>query len=208
MKAHYHIQITETALRPHLSQRALQSVVRGNLMQDGLTGLLFHPEYHFDDNRFQAGEAYLAAQRRLAQSALLDGDLARAWQAFGRLSHAAQDFYAHSNYTQLYREAHPTSLPEEIDPLDPPILNSPRLRSGQVHWGWEILLHLLPGVAYRLRSRIPAGTHASMNLDHPGRGPRFAFAVEAAIKRTAHEFNALLESLDVPLRQRFCDRIG
>lgn len=208
MKAHYHIQITETALGPQLSQQALQAIVRGNLMQDGLTGLLFHPEYHFDDNRFQAGEAYLAAQRRQVHSALLEGDLAKAWLAFGRLSHAAQDFYAHSNYTQLFLEAHLTSVPEDIDPLHPAVMNSPRLRSGQVHWGWEILLHLLPNIADRLRSHIPAGSHASMNLDHPGRGPFFAFAVQAAIKRTIYEFNGLMEPVDAPSRQRFCDRIS
>ena len=208
MKAPYHIQITETALKPHLSQRALQSIVRGNLGQDGLTGLLLHPEYHFDDNCFQAGEAFLAAQRRQAQSALLDGDITKAWQAFGRLTHAAQDFYAHSNYTQLFREAHPTSPPEQIDSLDPAILNSPRLRSGKVHWGWEILLHLLPDITERLHNSIPAGTHASMNLDHPGRGPFFPFAIQAAIQRTTHEYQLLMEPLDAHTRQNFCDRSG
>ena len=38
-------------------------------------------------------------------------------QSFGRLTHAAQDFYAHSNYIALWRESHPEAAPNETDPL-------------------------------------------------------------------------------------------
>ena len=98
-----------------------------------------------------------------------------------------------------------TVCPQEIDPLAPAILNHPRIHSGQVHWGWEILLYFIPGLAARLQNRIPANTHAGMNLDHPGRGPLFAYAVQAAIQRTTHEFQVLLEPLDAPSSRRFCD---
>lgn len=206
MKAVYHRQITTTALESRLSPRALETILHANLGQDGLAGLLFHPEFHFDDSRFQAGDAYLAAQRLQVHSDLQGSARVPAWQAFGRLTHAAQDFYAHSNYVRLFLETNPTSTPQAIDPLIPDILHSPRLHSGKVHWGWELLLRFLPGLAARLDSRIPADTHAGMNLDHPDRGQLFPFALQAATQRTAYEFEILLESLDEPARQRFCDR--
>ena len=111
MKAAYHRQITTTALESLVSPRALKAILHANLGQDGWGGLLFHPEFHFDDSRFQAGEAYLTTQSKQARSAVLEGDPSPAWQAFGRLTHAVQDFYAHSNYVQLFLESHPHSLP-------------------------------------------------------------------------------------------------
>ncbi len=205
MKAAYHIQITTTALQSLISPRALEEVVRANLGQDGWEGLFFHPEFHFDESRFQVGENYLAAQRELAFSALIKGEHAPAWQAFGRLSHAAQDFYAHSNYVRLFLEVHPHRAPSQIDPMIPAILNDPRLHSGHVAWGWELIAYFLPSLAARLRDRIPANSHAGMNLDHPERGPLFDFALQAAIQRTVYEFRSLLEPLDTPARQLFCD---
>lgn len=208
MKAAYHRQITTAALHSLVSPRALEAILAANLSQDGWEGLFFHPEFHFDESRFQDGDNYLAARRDQARTALLQGDPAPAWQAFGRLSHAAQDFYAHSNYVRLFLEAHPPSLPSQIDPLAPAILNDPRLHSGHVAWGWELIAYFLPNLAVRLRHRIPANTHAGMNLDHPGRGPLFDFAVQAAIQRTSDEYRILLEPLDTPDRQLFRDLPG
>ena len=208
MKAAYHIQITTTALQSRVSPRALEAILHANLGQDGWEGLLFHPEFHFDESRFQDGENYLVAQRESAYAALKKDDPAPAWQAYGRLSHAAQDFYAHSNYVRLFLEAHPHSLPPQIDPLIPEILGDSRLHSGHVAWGWELIAYFLPPLAVRLRDRIPPNTHAGMNLDHPGRGSLFEFALQAAIQRTLYEFRFLLESLNAPARQLFCDLPG
>lgn len=208
MKAAYHIQITTTALQSLVSRRALQAIVSANLGQDGWEGLFFHPEFHFDESRFQDGKNYLAAQRESANSALLNGDPVPAWQAFGRLTHAAQDFYAHSNYVRLFLETHPHSLASQIDPLIPAILADPRLHSGHVAWGWELIAYFLPNLAVRLRDRIPVNTHAGMNLDHPGRGPFFDYALQAAIQRTVYEFRIFLEPLDSPARQLFHDLPG
>lgn len=206
MIAVYHRQITSVALESWVSPRALEAILLANLGQDGWEGLLFHPEFHFDDSRFQAGAAYLAEQRTQARSSLQSGNPSLAWQAFGRLTHAIQDFYAHSNYVQLYLEAYPQSLPSEIDSLAPEILTDRRLHSGSVHWGWEFILHFLPGLASPLQDRIPADTHAAMNLDHPARSPLFDFAIQAAVKRTTHEFHELLGPLDARARSLFCDR--
>lgn len=205
MKAAYHRQITSAALHSLVSPRALEAILAANLGQDGWEGLFFHPEFHFDESRFQDGENYLAAQRKLACSALTNGDPVPAWQAFGRLSHAAQDFYAHSNYVRLFLDTHPHSTPTQIDPMIPAILNDPHLHSGHVAWGWELIAYFLPNLAARLGGRIPANTHAGMNLDHPGRGPLFDFALQAAIQRTVYEFQIFLEPLDTPARQLFCD---
>lgn len=205
MKAAYHRQITTTALDTLVSPRALEAILLANLGQDSWVGLLFHPEFHFDDNRFQAGATYLVEQRTQARSSLQAGNPLFAWQAFGRLTHAVQDFYAHSNYVQLFLETFPRILPVEIDPLAPEILNDQRLRSGSVHWGWELILHSLPGLTSLLQNLIPANTHAAMNLDHPERGPLFDFARQAAVKRTTFEFHELLRPLDTPIRNLFRD---
>lgn len=206
MKAAYHRLITTTALESLVSPRALEAILLANLGQDRWVGLLFHPEFHFDDSRFQAGTNYLAEQRSQAHSSLGAGNPLLAWRAFGRLAHAVQDFYAHSNYVQLFLESYPQSPPSEIDPLVPEILNDQRLHSGAVHWGWELILHFLPGLASLLQDYIPADTHAAMNLDHPNRSPLFDFALIAAVKRTAYEFDELLRPLDAPARSLMCDR--
>ena len=51
--------------------------------------------------------------------ALERSDPRQAWQAFGRLTHTAQDFYAHSNYVALWRERNPAAPPDQIDALLP-----------------------------------------------------------------------------------------
>jgi hypothetical protein len=215
MRSSYHIRLTAEALGPFFSPQALEAIFAANLGQDSLAGLLWHPEYHFDDSLFERGEAYLEAQRslvlailknRLSQgsperSARSTSLCSRAWSACGRLLHAAQDFYAHSNYAALYvaQAASLRSLPpEEIDPLDPTILNHPRLRSGRAYLPWEALVYL-PGLGRLVKHLLPRDAHAWMNLDHPGQGELFPYALAAARKRTTWEYehlaNRILENL-------------
>jgi len=56
---------------------------------------------------------------------------------------------------------------------------------------------------------LPEDSHGHMNLDHPERGPLFTFAVEAAVKRTIHEFETISyrikEELGESIRDRFTD---
>lgn len=192
MRSEFHREITSTALQDRLSPRALSAVIEANLAQDGLSGLIGHPEYHYDDSAFEAGDRYVARQRDRAVRALAASEPARvAWKAFGRLSHAVQDFYAHSNYVALWlarQQGDPP--PEAIDPCDPGVRTDPALRSGRVYL-LEALAYV-PGLRSLALQLLPRDAHAWMNLDGPERGEAFPSAREAARKRTRIEFDRTL----------------
>lgn len=216
MNAIYHRQMLAHALSRWVSPRALGVITRANLGLDSLAGLLFHPEYHFDDSQFERSLAYIETCRQEAARAV---DRVTAWTAFGRLTHVAQDFYAHSNFVRLWSdsqtlipaasdEAH-LSPPERIDGLDAALLRSPRLRSGRVYWPVEALWVFKPLRPW-LKSILPRDSHAWMNLDNPAAGPLFPYALEAATQRTVYEFERTL-GLIGDLRgkramEAFCDR--
>jgi hypothetical protein len=195
MIALYHRQITREALASVFSQDALAAVIAANLEQDHLAGQVGHPEFHFDDNAFTQGRSYMEEQRSLAVSTGLSSEGSRAaLEAFGRLTHCAQDFYAHSNYVSLWVNLHPGLTPDAIDPLDPEVLAHPGLRSGRIYYPWE-LLGYVPILGRLFRYLLPRDAHAWMNLDSPASGPLFDFAHQAAIKRTMVEFNLLASLL-------------
>jgi hypothetical protein len=207
MLQNYHRQICHQALESFFSLRALNIIITANLGQDALRNQFGHPEFHFDDNAFRAGNDYIAAQRQTVLDTLQSGvDADPAWQAFGRLIHAAQDFYAHSNYIQLWADAYPVGeLPEpaQIGALDPEILQHPRLQSGKVYlWDW---LAFIPGCYYLAYRLLPDDSHTHMNLDHPGRGPLFPYALAAAEKRTQYEFERLRAQMPDEMQARFSD---
>ncbi|MEI2690680.1 MAG: hypothetical protein V9H69_13620 [Anaerolineae bacterium] len=198
MDARYHVEITRQALADHLDEMALQVVVRANLGQDRLTNLVGHPEIHFDDSAFAAGEAYILAQRRQAAAAWLEQhDRPAALAAFGRLLHGRQDFYAHSNWVALWvasRGGPAQCTPDQVEICADPLL-VPQLISGTgVPWHFIVVRMPLLGRLAR-RSLIPADSHEAMNLDHPGRGPLFPFAMAAAIKHSRLELDLLQELL-------------
>lgn len=196
MKPGYHIEITSEALQTRVSPRALQVIISANLGQDNLEGQLRHPEFHFDNNGLAEGQAYLDGQRDLLVEAMKAGQNRPARQAFGRLVHTAQDFYAHSNYVALWlrrKPSEPMPKPEDIDPLNPGVLSDPELRSGRVYYPWEAL-SFIPFLAPLVRRLLPKDAHAWMNLDGPERGSQFAYARVAALRRTIYEFQ-LLSSL-------------
>lgn len=102
MKKRFHIQMTRSALRG-LSSDCIQKVIDANLGQDAVVGGVFVPEYHFDDCCFKEGINYIAEQRRIIQDNCskegcegLDEVLA----ALGRILHAIQDFYSHTNWVE------------------------------------------------------------------------------------------------------------
>jgi len=236
MLARYHKQITINALGTRLSTRALQTVVKANLGQDNLPGLIFHPEFHFDNNQFDEGNAHLMQQRQLVMHTL-EEDARSAWNAFGRMTHTLQDFYAHSNYVELWVEHHERdgftldarkessvsderfailsnieqddispSIPfEQIDPLDLNVLNSPALRSGRVYYLRDAMCYI-PGLRSLARRLSPTDSHTHMNLDGPGRGAFFSYAVVAAAKRTVYEFDDLKSSIAIELGQDGLER--
>jgi hypothetical protein len=189
MLKEFHRAITAQALRGQFSEVALEAVIHGNIHQDRPAGQVRHPEFHFDENAFERSRAYMEQNRFQVLRTLERGDTLSAWHAFGRLTHAAQDFYAHSNYVTLWLERFPADgwpPPVEIDPLDADLLASP-LRSGKIYWPLEPF-SWIPALKRFIIPLLPRDSHAWMNLDTPERGPRFAYAFAAAVKRTAHEF--------------------
>jgi hypothetical protein len=193
----YHRAVTAQALGGQFTQRALGRIVAANLAQDLPAGQIGHPEYHFDDNAFSQSWAYIERNRARARTALEGGHPGPAWAALGRLTHAAQDLYAHSNYVSLWLarfsegEAPP---PQAIDPFDEELFHSPALRSGKVDYFFEFLA-FVPPLRKFAKSRLPHDAHAWMNLDVPERGPLFAYALAAALKRTAFEYRQTVRGL-------------
>jgi hypothetical protein len=207
MFAAFHIDMTRLALKDEFSPRALEAIIAANLNQDHVRGQIGHDEYHFDNNAFEKSYAYIEEQRALTVSALLANDATSAWAAFGRLTHTAQDFYAHSNYVDLWlvrqlEGAHPT--PPDIDPVDPNMIQSEALRSGKIYW-FE-LLSFIPGLKAWVLSRLPRDAHGWMNLDSPERGPHFEFAFQAGIKRTRLEFEQTTKDLPEEVCRLFFDK--
>jgi hypothetical protein len=170
MQEKYHTQITTQALQDFFSQRALRAILAANLGQDTLRGQIGHSEYHFDDNDFAGSYAYIAQQSQ----AILD-ELDRnegqehvaplaAWQAFGRLTHSVQDFYAHTNYVRLWCARHPQAAPAQIDPLDEAILKSPERISGRLYYPLEVLA-FIPGLEPLVKRFLPRDSHTWMNTE-------------------------------------------
>jgi hypothetical protein len=134
-----------------------------------------------------------------------------AWAAFGRLTHAAQDFYSHSNYVALWLAQFPPGAappPPGIDGLDPRLLRHPALASGFIYLPGE-LLSFFPALRPLARRLLPPDSHARMNLDTPAAGPLFAYSLVAARQRTQAEFDRTLaaigEARDTAAMASFCD---
>ena len=209
MQAQYHRQITEQALKGYFSPRALKVIVSANLGQDSpWRGLFGHPEYHFDESQFTAGWNYVAEQRSSVNIRLSQGKTADAWQAFGRLTHAVQDFFAHSNYVRLWMENHADRNRDEraasIDPVDEEIMKSSHLISGNIYYPLEVFT-FLPWFKEWARQRLPRDAHAWMNLDSPGQGPLFELALQAAELRTKLEYDWLCRPMTPNMLRAFRD---
>ena len=212
MNDEYHTRITFKALGQHFSPRALGTILAASLKQDEWRGQIGHPEFHFDDSAFEQGRKYLDLQRALIWRVLSSQQpalhLDQAWIAFGRLVHAAQDFYAHSNYVRLWigkAGDGPWPAPEDIEPLDPSILNHSGLRSGRGTL-LEMATFVLPWLKPVALPLLPPDSHAHMNLDNPTRGPLFPYAVEAACKRTEYELGQVSSRLTPAALAAFTDQ--
>lgn len=202
-----HVQMMHLALDGLFSARAVGVMIRANLGVDALWNQLGRHELHFDANAFEASYAYLGRQRALIRSALEAGKPELAWQAFGRLTHTAQDFYSHSNYVDLWMVTHPPGrLPPapQIEALDEAVIRSPALRSGKINLPLEALCYV-PLVGPWVRRLAPHDSHAHMNLDSSARGPMFDYAFHAAVKRTRAEYEAATRALPAELLLRFRD---
>ena len=202
-----HVQMMHAALDGLVSARALRRMIGANLLVDAVWNQLGRHELHFDDNAFERGHAYLAEQRSLIRPALESGKTQTAWDAFGRLTHTAQDFYSHTNYVDLWTACQPDGMvppASQIDPLDDVLVNSPALRSGKPYLPLG-LLSLLPLVGGWVAPLMPADSHARMHLDFAARGPMFEYAFQAAVKRTRAEYETARRSLPGDLQALFTD---
>ena len=203
----FHVEMMHLALDNKLSPQALEKTIEANLNQDRLRGQIGHDEYHFDNNAFEKSYAYMEEQRALTISSLMTNDAPSAWSAFGRLTHTAQDFYAHSNYIDLWLARQPDGAlptPSEVHPMDPDLINHHALRSGKVYL-LEILTFIIP-LKPLVMPLLPRDAHGWMNLDSPGRGPNFKYAFQAAAKRTKIEFEKTMKDLPENLFGLFADR--
>ena len=215
MLSQYHIEIMLASLGDRFSPRAMSVITYANVNQDRLGGQFGHDEFHFDNNAFEKTYAYIEEQRGMVVSSLTSGVADPAWKAFGRFLHSVQDFYAHSNYITLWinrfnpstPSAGQTALPppEKVDPMDPSLIQSPDLRSGKVYYPFELLYFPRATRAFALR-HLPNDSHAWMNLDSPEQGFKFDYAMQAAIKRTAIEFEKTTEGFSEEMCRLFLDR--
>ena len=203
MNLPYHIEIVEKSLADRFSSEALEQVILANLAQDDLPGLILHPERHFDNDLIPQALAYIQAEHdRVAASALAadGGDAMRA--AFGRLLHTAQDFYAHSNYVDLWLAQHgahagglDATTPDQIDGVDPALLTSPDLRTWHFYL-WRDIFYYIPLIRdLARRIYIAPYSHEANHLDDPSRGPKFAYAMQAAQDRTRQEYERVVAAI-------------
>lgn len=196
----YHVSITRKALSEQFSHRAMQTILAANLKQDHLlTGQIGHDAYHYDNNAIAEASQYMQEQRQRVISCLENDNLPASWTAFGRLLHTAQDFYAHSNYVDLWlarfqSNGQATPPPSAIPPLVDELVRSPDLCTGKLYLPWEVLA-FLPGIKRFVIPLLPADSHAHMHLDSPARGERFTYAFEAAVKRTRYELDQTMKDL-------------
>ena len=203
MLVRHHIEITRQAIGAEVGRRALHSILRANCAQDGLRYQLGHDHFHFDNNQFEKSNNYIEEQRALIHPSLERGDTESAWQAFGRMIHTVQDFYAHSDYIPrwLSRFSGGTPpAPEEVDPVSPDILQDPELRSGKLYYPVEALA-FIPFLKKSILPHLPADSHAHMNLDDFDDKGFFDYVFHASVKRTKIEFEktmALLPSNLLP----------
>jgi hypothetical protein len=192
VKPKYHRSLTVQALSPYFGKNALETVVVANLGQDAWYYQFGHSHFHYDNNSFAAGNAYIDELRRSVMEALQRGQAVPARQFFGRLTHTAQDFYAHSNYIALWRDSHPGAA-DEIDPLLASLLSDSRLCSGRIYYPLEILA-FIPVLRPYVLPLLPRDSHAWMNLDDRSR-PDFDYAYASAVKRTRLEFERICQAL-------------
>ena len=205
-----HIEITRHAIGADVSARALQFILRANAGQDNLCYQFGHDHFHFDNNQLQRSNAYIEEQRALVCAALTHDDARSAWQAFGRMLHTVQDFYAHSDYIPRWLSrfnGQTLPPPPEVDPVCLEILQHPGLHSGKLYYPLEILAFLPPLRKYIL-PLLPADSHAHMNHDGPRTSAQFDYVFHASIKRTKLEFEQIAAQLSPGHLSLFTDRQG
>ena len=207
MLVRHHIEITRQAIGADVSPRALEFILRANCAQDGLRYQLGHNHFHFDNNQFKESYAYIEEQRALVRASLERGDAESAWQAFGRMIHTVQDFYAHSDYIPRWLSRFnggTPPAPEEVDPVSSDILQHPDLRSGKLYYPFEALA-FIPFLKKSILPLLPADSHTHMNHDDFDDTGIFEYVLQASIKRTKIEFEQTTAQLPSNILPLFAD---
>ncbi len=203
MLSRYHAAMLTETLGRIFEPNALREIIRANVWQDGPATLLGHEYIHFGSCQFKEALAYIDDQHALIGQADTPG---RMRAAFGRLTHGAHDFYAHSNYVDLWLQKNgglKNTCPEDINGLDPELLQSPDLRSAFFYW-WRDTIYYIPGLGgFARKYLLFAESHEAMHLDDPSRGPRFYYAIEAAKQRTVAEYQRAVRALTTEQRMLF-----
>jgi hypothetical protein len=204
----YHVQILQQALGEIFSPAALSRIIQANVHQDRISAQLGHDEYHFDNNAFEKSYAYIEEQRSFVFSSLQREDAPSAWSAFGKLTHTVQDFYAHSNYIDLWLARHTNGsrpAPFLVDPVEQAILESKGLQSGKLYYPLEVF-SFIKALKPLVLPLLPRDSHAWMNLDSPGQGYKFTYVMQASIKRTVIEFERTISNIPTILLKVFLDK--
>ncbi len=197
MLGRYHIAITRQAIGEDFSPRALQVILRANLGQDHLHNQFGRDHFHFDNNAFESSYTYIEEQRAKIFASLTRADTRSAWQAFGRMIHTLQDFYAHSDYIPRWLsrfDGGTLPAPGEVDPVSVDILQHPGLHTGRIYQPLDALA-FLPFLRKIVLPRLPADSHAHMNHDSPQNSAQFDYVFHASVKRTRIEFDATKSQL-------------
>jgi hypothetical protein len=104
-----HVALTRRALADRgYDKSASDAVVAGNLHTDDDEFTV--PAAHFDNESFAAGSARLNARTAAALDDLDGCDPAAAREQLGRVLHAVQDFFAHSNWVENHAPTDPLDL--------------------------------------------------------------------------------------------------
>jgi len=201
-----HEEMTREALGARVSPRALEIIIAANRKVDALSNQIGHDEYHFDNNAIDKGHQYIKEQRGFVIAALLSPGVLSAWIAFGRLTHTAQDFYAHTNYVSMWLDQYEGAppAPPEIDPVQKSLIESPKIHSGKIYFPMDAL-YFVPFLRKFSLTLLPHDSHGKMNLDSPKQGPHFEYARAAAVKRTQYEFEILEKILTPEMFAKFTD---
>ncbi len=208
MLGRYHSDITRQAIGAQVGPHALQVILRANLGQDSLHHQFGRAHFHFDNNQIEASCAYIEEQRTAVFSTLSRRDVYAAWQAFGRLIHTVQDFYAHSDYVPRWLSRFNGGTPPppgEIDPLSEDILEDPGLHTGMINHLPEALA-FLPPLRKLVLPYLPANSHAHMNHDGPHVSAHWDYVFHASIKRTRFEFEKVTSQLSPDQLSSFTDQ--
>lgn len=206
MELKYHIQACQDAFGHQFSQRALNAIITANTGQDDTHNLLRF-NFHFDNN-FKDTWGYIDKQRALLFKNLTLEKVTSAWQTFGRITHATQDFYSHSNYVRLWAEKYSENgklpPPSEINALEPELLDRPDLMTAKIYMPFEMITYWERFRPFA-RRHLPQDSHANMHLDHPGRGPLFPYAQAAAAQRLRYDYQDITEEMTPDQLRIFTD---